>query len=135
VLAADRSAKSLPPEELARAVQTAITAQCDLDSRPGLRVRVRKVDVVEPIGKPQTLRARVTLHLSAEGNPFCCMEPGCLLGLHAGRLVRTADHVRRLIGRRGKLVLELPEGVDVEKDPDVRLEMDAVADEEPLDLD
>lgn len=103
--------------ELKRLVEQAIADTCDLP-RPGL---VFTIDAVEVHGRPpERLSVWATLRFLAAGSPFCCGESGCHLWLFGERLAAAEDAVRRAMGLRQPVALDLRDRVAVRYEPGVR---------------
>lgn len=90
--------------ELKRLVESALGAVCGVPRR-GLWLGV---DHVEPSGRPpDRLRVRATLHFTGDGSPFCCGEPECHLWPFEERLQAIEDRVRRAMGLRQRIEVDL----------------------------
>jgi hypothetical protein len=78
------------------------------------------VDRVEAVGRPpDQLRVWATLHFLPDGSPFCCGEPDCQLGLFGDRLAAVGDHVRRAMGLRQPVEVDLGDRIAVRYHPGV----------------
>jgi hypothetical protein len=66
------------------------------------------VDEVEAAGRPpKRLKVWATLHFLPLGSPFCCSEPHCHVPLFAERLDRVNDALRRRMGLRQEVSIEV----------------------------
>lgn len=111
-----RSAKR-STHEIRRLVERAVTEICDLRRR-GLAFHVLSV---EPAGRPlRVIRAWAVLHFTAAGSPYCCGEPECHLALRSGGAGDVGDHVRRALGLRHAIEVDLGDRIDVEYHDGVR---------------
>jgi hypothetical protein len=85
-------------------VERAVTDVCSLGDSP-LAFHVEAVEVSG--SPPQKLRVWAVLHFTPAGSPYCCGEPGCHLGLHGPAGLEVSDHVRRAMGLRQPLDVEI----------------------------
>lgn len=87
-----RSSKKRSTHQLKRIIEEIVEDECKLSPRGLLFL----MDELEVSGHPPArINVWGTLHFLPLGSPFCCLEPGCHLGLYTGRQERICDGVRR----------------------------------------
>lgn len=98
-----RSAQKRSKHHLKRLIEAVVEDECRFTPRGLLFL----VDELEVAGHPPArIKVWGTLHFQPLGSPFCCLEPGCHLGLYAGRLDSIRDAVRRKLNLQQRVEVE-----------------------------
>src|SRR5262245_23506690 len=90
--------------EIKRLVESAVGEACRLP-RPGLWFCVDDVEVSG--SPPERIKVWATLHFLPAGSPFCCGEPICHLGNWGERGAEIGDRVRRAMGLRQVVTVDI----------------------------
>ena len=99
-----RRSRKRSDQALKALVENAVEEVCHLRDR-GLAFHV---DAVEASGRPpERIAVWATLQFTPSGSPFCCGEPDCHMGLRGDRLAEVEDRIRRAMGLKQAVVLEL----------------------------